>query len=192
MSAAAASRAGSSPGGSMPGARAAPLLEVRGLSVHFAARGGLVPWRRRHVRAVDGVDLTIGRQETLGVVGESGCGKTTLGRAILRLLRPTAGQVLLEGQDILRLGGRELRAIRRHMQIVFQNPYSSFDPRFTVLNAVAEPLRTHTSLRGQALVRRVVEVLEQCGMSGDMLYRYPHEFSGGQLQRIAIARALAL
>ena len=191
MSATAARGAGSERG-SMPFAPGAPLLEVKGLSVHFAIRGGLVPWQRRYVRAVDGVDLSIGRRETLGVVGESGCGKTTLGRAILRLIEPTGGQVLLEGQDILRLSGRELRAMRRHMQIVFQNPYSSFDPRFTVLNAVAEPLRTHTRLRGEALRERVVEVLEQCGMPGDMLYRYPHEFSGGQLQRIAIARALAL
>ncbi len=190
MSATAARGAG--PDRGMPLATAAPLLEVKELSVHFAIRGGLAPWRRRYVRAVDGVDLTIGRRETLGVVGESGCGKTTLGRAILRLIEPTGGQVLLEGQDILRLSGSELRAMRRHMQIVFQNPYSSFDPRFTVLNAVAEPLRTHTRLRGEALRERVVAVLEQCGMPGDMLYRYPHEFSGGQLQRIAIARALAL
>ncbi len=170
----------------------APLLEIKGLAVHFASRHGLLPWRAKRVRAVDQVDLAIRREETLGVVGESGCGKTTLGRAILHLIRPTAGQVLLEGQDLLQLGGRQLRARRRDMQIVFQNPYSSFDPRFTVLNAVAEPLRTHTSLRGAALVRRVAEVLEQCGMPGDMLYRYPHEFSGGQLQRIAVARALAL
>ena len=169
-----------------------PLLQVEGLSVHFVSRHSLLPWRVRRVRAVEQVDLTLGQEETLGVVGESGCGKTSLGRAILRLIQPTAGRVLLEGQDVLRLGGRQLRSIRRHMQIVFQNPYSSFDPRFTVLSAVAEPLRTHTTLRGQALVDRVVEVLEQCGMPGEMLYRYPHEFSGGQLQRIAIARALTL
>jgi oligopeptide transport system ATP-binding protein len=138
------------------------------------------------------VDLAISRQETLGVVGESGCGKTTLGRAIMRLIVPTSGQVLFEGQDIAPLSHREFRRYRRDMQMVFQNPYSSFDPRFSVLNSLAEPLRTHTDLRGEALVRRAQELLHQTGMPGDILYRYPHEFSGGQLQRIAVARALAL
>ncbi len=169
-----------------------PLLEIKGLSVHFVSRRGLLLRRTRRVRAVDDVSLTIHRQETLGVVGESGCGKTTLGRTILRLVPAVAGQVLLEGEDVLQLKGDRLRARRRDMQIVFQNPYSSFDPRFSVLSAVAEPLRTHTALRGDALVRRVAEVLEQCGMPGEILYRYPHEFSGGQMQRIAIARALVL
>jgi len=170
----------------------APLLEIRGLSKCFTSRRGLFSRRRRLVRALDGVDLTIYRQETLGVVGESGCGKTTLGRAILRLIRPTSGQILFEGQDIAPLSRREMRDYRRHMQMVFQNPYSSFDPRFTVLKSIAEPLRTHTTLRGEALVARARELLEQTGMPGEILYRYPHEFSGGQLQRISVARALAL
>jgi len=168
-----------------------PLLEVSGLSVHFSTRRGLFAPVRR-VRAVDNVSFVIRRQETLGVVGESGCGKTTLGRAILHLIHPTAGQVLLEGEDILQLHGNALRERRRHMQIVFQNPYSSFDPRFNVLNSVGEPLRTHAHLRQPDLVRRVTEVLESCGMPGEILYRYPHEFSGGQMQRIAVARALVL
>ena len=170
----------------------APLLDVRDLRMHFPVKEGIFQRSRRVCRAVDGVTFSLRAGETLGLVGESGCGKTTLGRAILRLVPAVAGQVLFEGEDLLQLRGDRLRARRRGMQIVFQNPYSSFDPRFSVLSAVAEPLRTHTALRGDALVRRVAEVLEQCGMPGEILYRYPHEFSGGQMQRIAIARALVL
>jgi peptide/nickel transport system ATP-binding protein len=169
-----------------------PLIEIKGLSVHFVSSHGLLNRQVRRVRAVDNVDLVIYPHETLGVVGESGCGKTTLGRAILRLERATAGQVIFAGQDILKLKPVELRRYRRDMQIVYQNPYSSFDPRFNVLNIVAEPLITHTSLRGDALVSQAEQVLQQVGMPGDILYRYPHEFSGGQLQRLAVARALAL
>jgi len=170
-----------------------PLVEVRGLKKYFFSRQGLISFsERKVVRALDGVDLAIQRQETLGIVGESGCGKTTLGRTILRLLTPTSGQILFDGEDITMLKGRALRTYRQHMQMVFQNPYSSFDPRATVLQSLAEPLKTHTVLRGEALVRRARELLQQTGMPGDILYRYPHEFSGGQLQRIAVARALAL
>jgi oligopeptide transport system ATP-binding protein len=169
------------------------LVEVRGLKKYFFSRQGLIGFsERKAVRALDGVDLAIQRQETLGVVGESGCGKTTLGRTILRLLTPTSGQILFDGKDITTLKGRALRTYRQHMQMVFQNPYSSFDPRATVLQSLAEPLKTHTDLRGEALVQRARELLQQTGMPGDILYRYPHEFSGGQLQRIAVARALAL
>ncbi len=171
---------------------APPLLETRGLTKHFLSRRGLLSRQQKRVRALEGVHLRIHQQETLGVVGESGCGKTTLGRAVMRLIRPTAGQVLFEGQDITSLSRREMRHYRRHMQMVFQSPYASFDPRFSVLKSIAEPLRTHTTLRGEALVVRARELLEQAGMPGEILYRYPHEFSGGQLQRIAIARALAL
>lgn len=171
---------------------ALPLLEIRGLTKHFASRRGLLDRHQRRVRALEGVDLDIYQRETLSVVGESGCGKTTLGRAIMRLVEPTAGQVLFEGTDLAPLGRRELRRYRRDMQMVFQSPYASFDPRFSVLNSIAEPLRTHTNLRGEALVARARQLLEQAGMPGEILYRYPHEFSGGQLQRIAIARALAL
>jgi len=171
---------------------AAPLLEIKSLSVHFVSRQGIIRRRTRLVRAVDEVNLSVYPQETLGVVGESGCGKTTLGRAILQLVKPAAGQVLFEGEDLLRLEAGRLRRRRRDMQIVFQNPYSSFNPRFNVLNVVTEPLLTHTSLRGDDLTRRAAELLEQSGMPGDILFRYPHEFSGGQLQRIAVARALAL
>ena len=169
-----------------------PLLETRGLTKYFFGRRRLLTRERRSVRAVEGVTLSIRERETLGVVGESGCGKTTLGRVILRLVKPTAGQVIFQGRDIASLGERELRSQRRHMQMVFQSPYDSLNPRFSVLNAISEPLRTHTTLRGDALVARARELLEQAGMPGEILYRYPHEFSGGQLQRIAIARALAL
>jgi peptide/nickel transport system ATP-binding protein len=169
-----------------------PLLETRGLTKFFVTRRGFVRRRERRVRALDGVDLIVHRQETLGVVGESGCGKTTLGRTIMRLVHPTSGQILFEGQDIVPLSRGDMRHYRRDMQMVFQNPYSSFDPRFTILRSISEPLRTHTQLRGEALVARARELLEQTGMPGEILYRYPHEFSGGQLQRIAVARALAL
>jgi oligopeptide/dipeptide ABC transporter ATP-binding protein len=169
-----------------------PLIDIRNLSVHFVSRRGLVRRRTRTVRAVDDVSLTIQDRETLGVVGESGCGKTTLGRAILRLVNATHGQVLVDSEDVLQLRGEALRRRRRDMQMVFQNPHSSFDPRFSILNVVAEPLITHTDLRGEALTARAAQVLQQVGMPGEILFRYPHEFSGGQLQRIAVARALAL
>ena len=169
-----------------------PLIETRELTKYFASRRSLFSRDEKHVRALEDVDLSIYEQETLGIVGESGCGKTTLGRTILGLINPTSGQILFEGEDIVPLSRRELRRYRRNMQMVFQNPYSSFDPRFSVLRSIAEPLRTHTDLRGDALVDRVRELLQQVGMPGEILYRYPHEFSGGQLQRLAIARALAL
>jgi oligopeptide/dipeptide ABC transporter ATP-binding protein len=141
---------------------------------------------------VDGVSLAVRRQETLGVVGESGCGKTTLGRCILRLIEPTGGEVLFEGVNILTLGPAEMRRRWRDMQMVFQNPFSSLNPRLNVLSLVSEPLRTHTDMRGEELAARVVELLERVGLKKEHLYRYPHEFSGGQCQRIAVARALAL
>lgn len=169
------------------------LVEVRGLTKYFAQRGGLFGLRAQPaVRAVDGVSLAVRRQETLGVVGESGCGKTTLGRCMLRLIEPTGGKILFEGVNILALDPAEMRRRWRDMQMVFQNPFSSLDPRLSVLSLVSEPLRTHTDLRGEELAARVVELLEQVGLEKGHLYRYPHEFSGGQCQRIALARALAL
>jgi oligopeptide/dipeptide ABC transporter ATP-binding protein len=172
--------------------RTTPLLETRQLTKHFVTGRSLLSRQRKTVRALDGVSLSIEEQETLGVVGESGCGKTTLGRAILGLIPATAGQVLFEGQDLVPLSQREMRSYRSNLQMVFQSPYDSFDPRFSVLNSIAEPLRTYTQLRSDALVARARELLEQTGMPGEILFRYPHEFSGGQLQRIAVARALAL
>lgn len=168
------------------------LLEVRDLAKYFAQGKGFFGLRTRPVQAVDGVSLSVKRQESLGLVGESGCGKTTLGRCILRLIEPTSGQVLFEGVNILTLGPTEMRRLWRNMQMIFQNPFSSLNPRLNVLKLVSEPLRTHTDLRGDALSSRVVELLERVGLSREHLSRYPHEFSGGQLQRIAVARALAL
>lgn len=168
------------------------LVQVDGLVKHFIQRGGLFARRAPAVRAVDGVDLSIERQETLGVVGESGCGKTTLGRCLLRLIEPTGGRILFEGEDLLSLGRKEMRQRRRDMQMVFQDPFSSLNPRLNVFNLVAEPLRAQTDLRGEALAERVLEPLNRVGLKEEHLYRYPHEFSGGQCQRIAVARALAL
>jgi len=167
-------------------------VEVKNLVKHFVQRGGFLRRNPRIVRAVDGVSLKIEHKKTLGLVGESGCGKTTIGRCILRLIEPTSGEVYFQGTDVLGLSGRRLRRVRRDMQMVFQNPFSSLDPRMSVLSIVGEPLQTHTSLSHSDVRDRVVELLEQVGMSGEHIYRYPHEFSGGQLQRIAVARALAL
>ena len=169
-----------------------PLVEVRGLTKYFAQLRALFGLRAQPVRALDGVSLKVQRRETLGVVGESGCGKTTLGRCILRLIEPTSGEVLFEGINILTLGSTEMRRQWRNMQMVFQNPFSSLNPRLNVLRLVSEPLRTHTDLRGDALSARVVELLERVGLKREHIFRYPHEFSGGQCQRIALARALAL
>jgi oligopeptide/dipeptide ABC transporter ATP-binding protein len=167
------------------------LLQARQLTKHFSLRGGW--WHRRlTVRALEWVDLDIYPGETLGVVGESGCGKTTLGRCLIRLIEPTFGEVFFRGEDLLKLDRATLRQRRREFQMVFQNPYLSLNPRMNVLDLVGEPLRAHTDLRGRALADRVAELLDRVGLAREHLYRYPHEFSGGQLQRIAIARALAL
>lgn len=171
----------------------ATLVEVRGLEVHFPVREGVLVSRTRGaVRAVDGVDLDIRQGETLGLVGESGCGKSTTGRAILQLIRPTAGQVLFQGRDLVQLGNRELRPLRRQMQMIFQNPYASLNPRMTVGGIIGEPLRVHRLLRGTALRDRVMELIELVGLNPAHVRRFPHEFSGGQRQRIGIARAIAL
>ncbi len=169
-----------------------PLVQVRSLAKLFRARGDWLFTRPRLIRAVDRVDLWIARGEVLGLVGESGCGKTTLGRCILRLIEPTDGEVLFDGQDILRLSRSDLQRIRREMQIVFQNPLASLSPRFHVFDIVAEPLRTHLRLSRAEERERVLALLEMVGLGAQHLARYPHELSGGQCQRVAIARALSL
>lgn len=166
--------------------RREPLIRIRDLKVHFDTAGGKV------VKAVDGVTLDIFQGETLGLVGESGCGKSTLGRAILRLAQPTSGEVFYRDRDLAHLSGREMRQQRRHLQIIFQDPYASLNPRMTVGQIVGEPLETFDLARGTEAERKVQELLETVGLSKRFIKRYPHEFSGGQRQRIGIARALAV
>jgi oligopeptide transport system ATP-binding protein len=169
------------------------LLEVRNLVKHFTVGGGLFGGQPGLVRAVDGVSFSIRRGETLGLVGESGCGKTTTGRCILQLERPTSGQVLFEGRDLTTLDGRALRAVRRRIQVIFQDPYSSLNPRMTVGEIIAEPLAVHGIVTTAAGRRdRVRDLLNRVGLLPQHGTRYPHQMSGGQRQRVGIARALAM
>jgi oligopeptide transport system ATP-binding protein len=169
------------------------LLEVKNLKVYFPVKHGLFSRVKAHVKAVDDVSLTVGPAETVGLVGESGCGKTTLGRAIIRLIEPTAGSVLFEGEDITRLSGAELRRRRRRFQMIFQDPYGSLNPRMTVEQIVGEAIDIHGLAESSSARRkRIVELLESVGLNSAHIQRYPHEFSGGQRQRIGIARALAV
>ena len=170
-----------------------PLLEIRNLTKHFRVGGGLFGGTAGVVRAVDGVSFVIRRGETLGLVGESGCGKTTTGRCILRLERPTSGAILFEGRDLATLNDEELRAVRRRMQVIFQDPYSSLNPRMTVGQIIAEPLAVHRIVSDPAKRgARVRELLGHVGLLPQHARRYPHQLSGGQRQRVGIARALAM
>ena len=170
-----------------------PLLQVRNLVKHFPVLGGLLKREVARVHAVDGVSFDLQRGETLGVVGESGCGKSTMGRCLLRLIEPTAGQVQFEGRDVGALRGEALRALARDMQIIFQDPYASLNPRMTVGAIIGEALTIHNlAPTREAYEARIVELLETVGLAADHMRRYPHEFSGGQRQRIGIARALAV
>jgi oligopeptide/dipeptide ABC transporter ATP-binding protein len=171
---------------------AEPLLAVDRLCKYFPVRRGVFARVKQWVKAVDDVSFTINKGETLGLVGESGCGKTTVGRTLLRLIPATSGTVTFDGRSLLSLDRGQLRSLRRRMQIIFQDPYGSLNPRMTVGSTVGEPLRIHGLKRGRELRDRVVELLQQVGMPADAVHRYPHEFSGGQRQRIGIARALAL
>jgi peptide/nickel transport system ATP-binding protein len=180
---------GRGPGGG--GSAAAPLLQVSNLKKHFPVHAGLFGRRAGTVHAVDGVSFHIARGETLSLVGESGCGKSTVGRAVLRLLAPTAGEVRLDGRRIDNLPARRLRPLRRRMQVVFQDPFSSLNPRLKVRDILAEPITNFGLARGRALDERIAALLDKVRLPRDAASRFPHEFSGGQRQRIGIARALA-
>jgi oligopeptide/dipeptide ABC transporter ATP-binding protein len=168
------------------------ILSMRDVKVHFPIRGGLLGTTVASVKAVDGVDLDIKRGETLGLVGESGCGKSTLGRGILQLVRPTGGSVIFEGADLMKISGERLRRYRADMQIIFQDPFSSLDPRYTIGRAIAEPLVNFGRGDKNQRDQRIQQLMQVVGLNPNWINRYPHEFSGGQRQRIGIARALAL
>lgn len=169
------------------------LIEIKNLSMYFPITKGIIRQRKiAEIKAVDGVSFFIRRGETLGLVGESGCGKTTLGRCILQLIHPTSGEVDFEGVDLCRTPEEQLRSIRQKMQIIFQDPFDSLDPRMRAGEIVAEPLRVHTRIRGKELREKVADLLHVVGLDPSMTDRYPHEFSGGQRQRLGIARALSI
>ncbi|MGE5257443.1 MAG: ABC transporter ATP-binding protein [Hyphomicrobiales bacterium] len=168
------------------------LVEVRDLKKHFPIRKGVLSRIAGHVQAVDGISFTIAKGEILGLVGESGCGKTTAGRLVVKLIEPTAGEIFFEGNDIAPVTGAALRALRRDMQIIFQDPYASLNPRMTIGDIIGEPLLIHGFAQGKEIEERVSALLQTVGMEPFYRSRYPHEFSGGQRQRIGIARALAL
>jgi len=168
------------------------LVDIRGVRKHFPVKGSPLGGRKAVVKAVDGVDLAVYRGETLGLVGESGCGKTTLGRLVVRLESPTEGEILFEGESILGYGKEKLKAFRREVQMIFQDPYSSLNPRRSAGSTIGEPLLVHGVSSGRERDEEVARLMEKVGLTREQMGRYPHEFSGGQRQRIGIARALAL
>ncbi|MGD2248887.1 MAG: ATP-binding cassette domain-containing protein [Candidatus Methanofastidiosia archaeon] len=169
-----------------------PLVEVRNLKKYFSITSGVFGRQVGNIRAVDDVSFDVFPQEVLGVVGESGCGKTTLGKTILRLIEPTAGEIIFEGENVAEMGSRELKEYRKEAQMIYQDPYSSLDPRMTVHDIIAEPFDIHGGLKRKEKKSKVLSLMDEVGLAPFHIYRYPHEFSGGQRQRIGIARAIAL
>ena len=180
--------------GSAPGADSDIILDVRDLKMHFPVTSGIIMQRTvAQIKAVDGISFQVRRGETFGLVGESGCGKTTTGRCILQLYKPTSGQIFFDGEELSSLSSREMRTKRREMQVIFQDPYSSLNPRMTAGNIIGEPLIVHGLVENKAEYReRVAELLQNVGLNPYMADRFPHEFSGGQRQRIGVARALSV
>lgn len=172
--------------------KTSPLLEVEGLKTYFPIKKGMLGRSVGYVKAVDDVSFTVGRCETLGVVGESGCGKSTMGRSVLRLIQPTAGKVTFDGTDVLALSSDEMRKFRKRMQIIFQDPLSSLDPRYTIERTLAEPLKLHTNMTDAEIHDKVLDLMAQVGLPAFHATKFPHEFSGGQRQRIGIARAISM
>ena len=170
----------------------APLIEIRNLKKHFPVSGGFFQQQADAVKAVDGISFQVFRGETLGLVGETGCGKTTVGRTMMRLYEPTDGEIIFDGEDFTALGEEKLRQARKRMQMIFQDPYASLNPRMTVGSIISAPLDVHTKMNRKEKHARIQELLDIVGLNPDFVNRYPHEFSGGQRQRIGIARALAL
>ncbi|RXJ04219.1 dipeptide ABC transporter ATP-binding protein [Anaerobacillus alkaliphilus] len=169
-----------------------PLLEIRNLKKHFPIRSGLLNRQTKYVKAVDGITFSVTEGETVGIVGESGCGKSTMGRTLLQLTTPTEGEVIFQGKNLIGVSPKELREMRKDMQMVFQDPYSSLNPRLNVFEILSEPLTTHGVRDKQKRKKLISEILHVVGLNETQMYRYPHEFSGGQRQRIGIARALIL
>ena len=168
------------------------LLEIRDLKKQYPIKSGLLKKVIGHVNAVDGISFEIGRGETFGLIGESGCGKTTVGKLVTRLIQPNSGQIIFEGKDLAKLGTKAMRPFRKDIQIIFQDPYSSLNPRMNVYDLIAEPIRIHKSKSEAEIKERVEYLLEKVGLNSNDAKKYPHEFSGGQRQRIAIARALSV
>lgn len=169
-----------------------PIIDIKGLTIEYHMHGGFFFQKKQSIRVINNLDLRIFTGETIGIVGESGCGKSTLAYGISRLIEPTGGEVIFKGTDILKFNKSELRGIRQHIQLVFQDPFSSLNPRMNIFELVAEPLRTHLKISANEMEGQVEELLKKVGMSSEFMNRYPHQLSGGQAQRVVLARTLAL